>query len=482
MKRSMTIFLAQHVLNPVWERNAYAKFYPAKIATPARGGDELKKLRMKIKILLIWTCICAAVYKAPAQNTTWKEDAAMLHRSQKALTDVIIHDIFSPPVAARVYAYANIAAYEVIAATHTGQRSLYQQVKDFPAIKAPKKKIEPSLAAVYAFLLTGEKLIFSEPILRDSMNAIITWYQNQKIPSKIFSASVEYASYVSAQILQWAALDQYRETRRMRRYNIKKEEGKWLPTPPGYIAAVEPYWNKIRTITMDSATQFRPPLAIAFSSDTASVFYRQAREVYTAVNSLSHSDSAIASFWDCNPFFLNTRGHMNFATKKISPGGHWMAIAGLACRQSGASIAKSAAAYTYTAIALFDGFICCWEEKYRSNLIRPETYINSYIDENWRPLLQTPPFPEYTSGHSVVSTAAAKVLSHVFGKEFAFNDDTEVEFGLPVRSFTSFKQACDEAAISRLYGGIHYRAAIEHGQVQGEKVGAWVLQKIKLEK
>lgn len=437
---------------------------------------------MKVRMFFICTCICTIAIQTQAQTALWKEDAAMLHRSQKALTDVIIYDIFSPPVASRVYAYANMAAYEVLAATHPAQHSLHGQVKDFPAINAPQKKIEPSLAAVYAFLLTGEKLIFSEPILRDSMNAILAWYQNKKIPSKTFNASVEYANYVSAQILQWAALDQYRETRRMRRYNIKKEEGKWLPTPPGYIAAVEPYWNKIRTITMDSAAQFRPPLAIAFSKDTASEFYQQAYEVYKAVNALSQSDSAIASFWDCNPFFLNTRGHMNFATKKISPGGHWMAITALACRQTGADIVKSAAAYTYTAIALFDGFICCWEEKYRSNLIRPETYINAYIDENWRPLLQTPPFPEYTSGHSVISTAAATVLSHIFGNNFVFEDDTEVEFGLPVRSFTSFKQACDEAAVSRLYGGIHYRAAIDHGQVQGKKVGEWVLQKIHLEK
>lgn len=437
-------------------------------------------MRKKRDIVLLIACLYTSTIFA--QVPSWQTDASALHRSQKALTDVIIHDIFSPPVASRIYAYANISAYEVLAASQQNYRSLYGQVNNFPEIKTPQQKIIPALSAVHAFLLTGEKLIFSEPILLDSAKAIMRWYQTKKISSKDYKASLAYGEYVSEQILKWAALDQYKETRRLRRYNIKKEEGKWLPTPPGYIAAVEPYWERIRTIAMDSAGQFKPPMAIAFSKDSSSLFYKQAYEVYKAGVTLNHSDSAIASFWDCNPFFLNTKGHMNFATKKISPGGHWMSIAALACQKKGADIMKSSVAYTYTAIALFDGFICCWEEKYRSNLIRPETYINAYIDENWKPLLQTPPFPEYTSGHSVISAAAAAVLSHVFGDSFAFDDDTEVEFGLPVRSFTSFRQACDEAAISRLYGGIHYRAAIEHGQTQGTKVGEWVLQKIRLEK
>ena len=157
-----------------------------------------------------------------------------------------------------------------------------------------------------------------------------------------------------------------------------------------------------------------------------------------------------------------------------------MSIVKVACNQTNAGIMQSSAAYTLTAIALFDGFISCWDEKYYSNVIRPETYINANIDESWRPMLQTPPFPEYTSGHSVISTAAAIVLSSLFGDNFSFNDDTEVEFGLPVRSFTSFIEASKEAAISRLYGGIHYRPAIENGQVQGQKIGEWVLSRIHL--
>ena len=162
----------------------------------------------------------------------------------------------------------------------------------------------------------------------------------------------------------------------------------------------------------------------------------------------------------------------------MSPGGHWMGIARLASHKANADITRSAEVYAYTAIALADGFLSVWAEKYRSNVIRPETMINKYLDESWQPLLQTPPFPEYTSGHSGISTAAAVVLTKLYGDNFAFADSTETEYGLPVRSFPSFEAAAAEAAISRLYGGIHYRRAIEQGQVQGRSVGQNVLAKV----
>ncbi len=170
-----------------------------------------------------------------------------------------------------------------------------------------------------------------------------------------------------------------------------------------------------------------------------------------------------------------------FATKKITPGAHWIGIAKIAARNSKADAAKTVYTYTKTAIAIADGFISCWDEKYRSNLIRPETLINEHIDDSWEPVLQTPPFPEYTSGHSVVSGAASEALTSIYGNDFAFDDDTEVSYGLPVRSFTSFRQAADEAAISRMYGGIHYRAAVEIGVKQGRDLGTFVVTKLVME-
>jgi membrane-associated phospholipid phosphatase len=114
--------------------------------------------------------------------------------------------------------------------------------------------------------------------------------------------------------------------------------------------------------------------------------------------------------------------------------------------------------------------------------VRPETLINTYFDDEWKPILQTPPFPEYTSGHSVVSGAASSVLTSIFGDNFSFSDNTELPFGLPIRNYKSFKHAADEAAISRMYGGIHYRTAVEVGVGQGRKVGELVTDKLTMVK
>jgi len=230
---------------------------------------------------------------------------------------------------------------------------------------------------------------------------------------------------------------------------------------------------------LDSSSQFRPKPPFRFDMTTGSPFFRQANEVFETGKRLTDEQRRIVAFWDDNPYVMHVQGHTMFATKKATPGGHWIGITAIAARKAGADLMRSAAAYARTAIALADGFVSCWDEKYRSNLVRPETVINAYLDERWQPALQTPPFPEYTSGHSVISAAAATVLTDEFGGGFAFDDGTAVAYGLPVRSFTSFEQAAAEAAISRLYGGIHYRMAIEEGAVQGRKVGELVVRRVR---
>ena len=157
-----------------------------------------------------------------------------------------------------------------------------------------------------------------------------------------------------------------------------------------------------------------------------------------------------------------------------------MGITKIACKKNDLSFEETLYASTKTSIAIFDGFISCWDEKYRSNLVRPETVINNHVDDSWEPILQTPPFPEYPSGHSVVSGAAATVLTSIFGDNFSFDDDTELQYGLPVRSFDSFHEAAEEAAISRLYGGIHYMTACVNGLEQGKKVGNLVAENLKM--
>jgi hypothetical protein len=409
------------------------------------------------------------------------ENAEPLRRAEAAVTDIMVHDIFSPPVASRIYLYTNIAAYETLVKERPQQwASLHGQVKGFPPIAPPEKAISFPVASVYAFLLVGKKLVFSDSAMQDSTRAILNELRATTADAARYKASLEYGRQVAATVIAWAETDQYRETRRLPRYRISRQKDKWIPTPPVYMAAVEPYWNKIRPVTLDSADQFRPPAAPSFSTDSSSPFYQAAADVYHTVNTLSSEQKDIANFWDCNPFAVTTEGHLSFASKKISPGGHWIAIVTTVSRQRHSDMIETASAYTLTSIAIFDAFISCWDEKYRSNVVRPETYINSYIDEGWHPLLQTPPFPEYTSGHSIVSMVSATVLTPIFGPDCAFDDDTERPFGLPEKHFVSFQQAAQEAAVSRLYGGIHYRAAIEAGQVSGRQIGEWVLQKIKL--
>jgi hypothetical protein len=248
------------------------------------------------------------------------------------------------------------------------------------------------------------------------------------------------------------------------------------------MKAIEPNWGKLRTFLIDSAQQFKPFKPTPFSIDTSSQFYKEAKAVHDTRLKLTPEQIEVANFWDCNPFKMNINGHVMFATKKISPGGHWINITALACKKSNAGFVKAAEAYACLSITIADGFISCWDEKFRSKVIRPETYINQYISQSWMPLLQTPPFPEYTSGHSVISAAASAILTHIFGEHFSYSDSTEVEFKIPVRHFNSFKQASEEAAISRFYGGIHYMPAIVNGVMEGDKLGMYVVEKLKTRK
>jgi hypothetical protein len=422
-------------------------------------------------IVLMLVCLLDSDLVASQTNTP------LLHRAQHAITNVIVHDIFSPPVASRIYLYSSLSAYETLAG-EKGQASFHALRNDFiaPDPTAYSGKVNREISAVYAMLFTASKFVFSDSMLLDSMKVIMREFSN--VEPGLYQRSIAWGRAVSDAVIQWSRSDQYAETRKMRRYSLIKDRSSWIPTPPGYFQAVEPHWGKIRTVAIDSLAAFRPEPAQPFGTGSESAFYQMANEVFLQTKQLSREDSMIALFWDCNPFHLTVQGHVNFATKKLSPGGHWMSIAGIVAAGSQANFSTTVKAYFYTAVAIFDAFISCWDEKYRSNVIRPESYINAYIDQGWRPLLQTPPFPEYTSGHSVISASAAVVLTGLFGDERSFTDVTEMPYGLPSRQFSSFWHAAREAGMSRFYGGIHYRKAIENGLVQGEKVGRRVLERL----
>lgn len=407
-------------------------------------------------------------------------NAAFLHESMKNLTDIIVYDIFSPPVASRIYSYPSIAAYEILSTDDPSMNSLAGQLGDLEPIPTSEKDINVAIAALEAFNTVGKQLIFSESKMENFQNELDQKINEISSPAGLIAASKAYGQQVAKHILAWADKDNYKQSRSFPKYTVTQDEETWKPTPPAYMDGIEPHWKEIRPYVIESADQFTPDRPTKFDMKKGSDFYKEVEEVYEVGKNINQEERIIASFWDCNPYVMNQKGHAMYATKKITPGGHWIGITKIACEKDQASISKSAQAYALCSIALMDGFISCWDEKYRSNLIRPETIINQYIDPQWLPILQTPPFPEYTSGHSVISTAAAVVLTSIFGENFSYTDDVEVEYGLPERSFDSFMEASQEAAISRLYGGIHYRPAIDNGVIQGKKLGDYIVANIKL--
>ena len=417
--------------------------------------------------------------KSPQQYQDQAANPEFFRATVKKLSDVIVHDIFSPPVASRVYAYPSIAAYEVMVHDRTGYKSLVGQLTDLEHVPAPENEnINLPLASIQAFLKVGTALVFSEDRMKSYAEEVYQQYKQTGMPENVIETSMAYGNRVAEHILDWADKDNYKQTRTFPKYTIDERPFRWQPTPPNYMDAIEPHWNKIRPFVIDSPNQFLPVPPTPFNMEEDSKFYQEVMEVYEVGNQLDEEQIEIAKFWDCNPYVSHTQGHVMFATKKITPGGHWIGITNIATRKAGADFMETVEAYALVSIALYDAFISCWDEKYRSELIRPETVINEYIDEEWLPVLQTPPFPEYTSGHSVISAAAATALTSLFGEPFPFEDTTEVEYGLPPRTFNSFYEASEEAAISRLYGGIHYLPACENGVVQGRALGQFVVSNI----
>ncbi len=397
------------------------------------------------------------------------------------LTEVMVTDVASPPVAARVYAYASLASYLAVVSA--------KQEFRFPDFLAHTKLsfddlphfegTSPEFSAIYAMLLVGEKLMPSGYLLQQKQADFLKYGLNNKlITKKDLPQHIDFANLISTAVISSARTDGYLNLPALSRYTPKEGEGFWYPTPPAYMSAIEPEWKTIRTFFMEKPEDFEPAPMAEFDMSAGSPFEIQVREVFQVGNSLSDEQKLIANFWDCNPFKVEFSGHMALGVKKISPGGHWMGITGIAAQKAGLSFSETAYIHALVGMGLHDAFVSCWKAKYETNRIRPETVINQKIDQRWKPLLQTPPFPEYTSGHSVISSTSAVILTSYFGDNFEFLDTSEIYFGLPERKFSSFDSAAREAAISRLYGGIHFRDAIENGLLQGEKIGRMIWEKL----
>ena len=442
----------------------------------------------RIFAFLLLTALSWCLPACQRYNDDYKTEgnrAEFLHAGVRRITDIIRHDIFAPPISARIYAYSSVAAYEALVPGFPDYQSLAGQLKGLkpgPQPEAGKDYCFP-LASVNAQLTVGKTLVFSEGDVEELKEEIFEDFKKMNMPTEVYDRSMVYGDAVAKHILAWAKTDNYAQTRSASKFTIDtKEAGRWRPTPPMYGDALEPHWMEIRPWVLDSAGQCPSDPPIPFSTAKGSDFYNLAQEVHDIVKNLTPEQEATAWYWDDNPFAMKVSGHLAFGQKKISPGGHWMNIAGHACRKANADIMRSAETYVKVSCALADGFIVCWKEKYRNNLIRPESYINQYIDPDWLPLIQTPPFPEHPSGHSTVSAAAATILTKIYGDNFSFTDSTETEFGIPPRTFPSFYAASREAGLSRVYGGIHFSRGNECGFKCGSEVGKYVFETVKTRK
>lgn len=397
--------------------------------------------------------------------------------SVDALSRVMMHDVVNPPAAARYYAYCLLGAWQYAAGADA-------------AIPEPKMVLRTTIGkknggndyrvtALFSILELGKMMLPSGYMLDTELDKFTADLKQDGMDTARIGKCRREAQATAREVVAWSRTDRYNQLSAKLRYTPKKGEGYWYPTPPAYMEAVEPNWRTVRPMLMDTCNQFSPLPCVAFDKDSSSAFMQLAREVYDYSHKATGDELASAAFWDCNPFAVSTAGHLAIGFKKISPGGHWMAIAGIACQQARLEFSQSVLVQAVLGLTLMDAFISCWDEKYSSNRIRPETVINRYIDPKWQPLLQTPPFPEYTSGHSVVSAASAEVLTYFLGDQFAYRDSSEHLFGLPTRAFTSFRAAASEAAVSRIIGGIHFRDAVDNGVLQGRALGEFIVSKIR---
>jgi hypothetical protein len=435
-------------------------------------------LKRLIIYTALFTCLFACKKHESYPQLSNKDIAKVLDQ----MTKLMIHDVTNPPLAARFYSYACISGYTVLSFNDKKVLPLKGLLNEFPDIKRPLDSGEysPQLSAILAMSGTAKKMQPTGRLFNDFEKLFLDSCRKIGFSDDIIARSQSYANQVVKQVMAYVKADRYNRISNYPRYTPLGEEGSWYPTPPAFFAPVEPYFQTIRTFMIDSCSQFKPARPTPFSKDKNSAFFKMMKANYIdGGKGLTPEHRVIAGFWDCNPFAIKNEGHLMVGMKKISPGAHWLGITGIACQQSKLNFSKSMEIYSMVAFGLTDSFIGCWDEKYRSNRIRPETAIRKLIDPNWKPMLQTPPFPEYPSGHSCISATSSIILTYYFGPDYKFTDSVEETYGLTPRNFTSFKQAAAEAAMSRYWGGIHFMDAATNGITLGQGVGNFIVTKLK---
>lgn len=378
---------------------------------------------------------------------------------------------YTPPVASRSLAYMGVAAFEALASGDAGLRSLAGQLNGLTALPPRAANQAYDTAVILSAVMEGvirDLFANTGPTGQRALQTLSGRLADQAaagIEADVVAASRSYGASLAAAILDWSRSDGGAVIENMgfpASYTVNPAPGHWVPTSKIVLqqAALLPAWGKNRPFAMPAGDTCTLPPPTDYSEDPASAFYAVAMEVYTTSQALTDEQKQIARFWSDD------------AMLSYTPPGHWIAIMMQVAVEKGLDLTAQVEALARMGVAMADAFIGCWAAKYQYDLIRPISYIKKVIDPKWEPLLNTPPFPEYPSGHSTQSAAAASVLTALFGEGYSFTDESPTPDGAPSRSFASFWAAADEAAISRLYGGIHFRPAIQNGQDQGRCIAA----------
>ena len=422
-------------------------------------------------IIVFWTLFVGLPAVAATDRT--KTAQTVLTSWYGLALELVRHTpTYTPPVASRTFAYFGLVAYEATASGSTELQSLAGQLNELTAIPQRETDKEYNDAVLLQSAMAhAAKTLFSNTgptgqralaKMQEKQHAQLT----TGIAAEVVLRSEAYGIAVAQHILEWSMTDGGAITENMGfpiAMQLQKGPAYWVPT--NVIRQQQlpllPTWGNNRPFAMPTSATCKLPPPPDYSEEKSSQFYKEAQEVFETRKTLTKEQRAIARFWSDDPMLSTT------------PPGHWISIALQIIERDNVDLERGVETLARLGIAVADGFIGCWNSKYYYNLLRPVTYIRRTMDQKWESVLNTSPFPEYPSGHSTQSGAAAVVLTHMFGENFSFEDATHRKDGLTPRKFDSFWAAAEEAGISRLYGGIHFRAAIEQGLEQGRCIGAY---------
>jgi PAP2 superfamily len=413
-------------------------------------------------------------FAAPVQAAAPPDHAAMvLHQWYRLVLELVRHTpTYSPPVASRAFGYLGVTAFEVAAGGNPALVSLAGQLTGLtpPPARAPGLDYDEAAVMQAAMTVAVEAFFGNTGPTGQRAMATMTERMDARISDgvapEVLARSRAQGEAVARHILDWSLSDGGAVVTNMGfplEYSLTEGPAHWVPTSliRQQQAPLLPGWGGNRPFALPDPAACALPPPTPYSEDPASAFYAEAMEVMTTVKTLTDEQKLIARFWSDDPMLSPT------------PPGHWISIAMQILEAEAAPADRRAEVLARLGITLADAFIGNWQTKYQYDLLRPVTYVRRLIDPKWEPLLITPPFPEYPSGHSTQSGAAAEVLTAIYGSGFAFSDATHEDDGLPARAFPDFRAAAEEAALSRLYGGIHFRPAIERGIDQGRCIGGF---------